>query len=116
MKPRQSPPPPSLLLLLLSLYTLQQYYQYYTNNPNNPNNAFSIFPITIFANAQSIQGYIYWDQNGNGQLEEVNWKNELENGIIDVLVEMRSCGGGGGGEVDKGACLKIKMNVDECVY
>ena len=52
------------------------------------------------ANSQSIQGYVYWDQNGNGNLEENFISHELENGLVDVTVSMKSCGGDDGeGEV-----------------
>ena len=59
-----------------------------------------LLPSTIirYACAQSIQGYVYWDQNGNGRLEENVIANELENGVIDVSVNLKSCGGDGEGE------------------
>jgi len=59
---------------------------------------------TVLVNSQSIQGYIYWDTNANGILDNGlsssskngvgssdNEKSELENGIIDVTVQVHSC-------------------------
>ena len=56
---------------------------------------------TVLVNGQSIQGYIYWDTNANGILDGLsssniisnsdNEKSELENGIIDVTVQVHSC-------------------------
>ena len=55
---------------------------------------------TVVVNSQSIQGYIYWDTNANGILDGLNnnsggagsdTKSELENGIIDVTVQVHSC-------------------------
>ena len=59
---------------------------------------------TVVVNSQSIQGYIYWDTNANGVLDtglssssngvvgsSDNDKSELENGIIDVTVQVHSC-------------------------
>ena len=56
---------------------------------------------TVVVNSQSIQGYIYWDINANGILDGLNnndsggagsdTKSELENGIIDVTVQVHSC-------------------------
>jgi hypothetical protein len=47
--------------------------------------------------SQSIQGYVYWDQNSNGIVDGATAfnarGNELVNGVIDVDVEVRSCGG-----------------------
>ena len=56
----------------------------------------------VLVNGQSIQGYIYWDTNANGILDGLNnnddsggvesdTKSELENGIIDVTVQVHSC-------------------------
>ena len=59
---------------------------YHHNSPSNSNG------ITI-ANAQAIQGYINWDQNSNGLLNDDQYSNELDNGLIDVEVELRSCVG-----------------------
>ena len=50
----------------------------------------SILSLSSLANGQAIQGYIYWDQNSNGLLEDYN--NELDNGLIGVEVELRPCG------------------------
>jgi len=60
---------------------------------------------TVVVNSQSIQGYIYWDTNANGILDNGldnnndsggvgdnnDKKSELENGIIDVTVQVHSC-------------------------
>ena len=59
----------------------------------------------VIVNGQSIQGYIYWDTNANGILDGLDNNNdngvgsdnnndnksELENGIIDVTVQVHSC-------------------------
>ena len=53
----------------------------------------------VVVNSQSIQGYIYWDTNANGILDNGlddsnnndKKKSELENGIIDVTVQVHSC-------------------------
>ena len=52
----------------------------------------------VVVNSQSIQGYIYWDTNANGILDNGlddsnnnDKKSELENGIIDVTVQVHSC-------------------------
>jgi hypothetical protein len=59
----------------------------------------------MFATAQSLQGFIYWDSNADGifthnVLDEESgvYKQELENGVVDVRVGVRRCGDGGGGE------------------
>eukprot|EP00970_Alexandrium_tamarense_P013314 scaffold3337_cov204-Alexandrium_tamarense.AAC.16 len=58
----------------------------------------------MFATAQSLQGFIYWDSNADGifthnVLDEESgvYKQELENGVVDVRVGVRRCGDGGGG-------------------
>ena len=57
-----------------------------------------LLTTTVVVNGQSIQGYIYWDTNANGMLDGLNndsnsneKKSELENGIIDVTVQVHSC-------------------------
>ena len=66
----------------------------------------SISTTAVVVNGQSIQGYIYWDTNANGILDGLSSSNgildglnndnnhdksELENGIIDVTVQVHSC-------------------------
>jgi len=92
----------------------QKYYhsmmKRYCNKRYHHHFPMSILPSTILlltattiVNSQSIQGYIYWDTNANGILDGLdsnndsgssdsdNEKSELENGIIDVTVQVHSC-------------------------
>lgn len=93
--------PWSFLLTLLLLFN--------SNNSNNSNSwtaSFGFGGVQLISAKTTIQGFIYWDENSNGILDDTNNNNysaansnannnaaanELLNGIIDTQIQLRHC-------------------------
>ncbi|KAL3797259.1 hypothetical protein HJC23_004551 [Cyclotella cryptica] len=64
-----------------------------------PRSLWLLLPLLLSrANAQSVQGFVYWDSDFNGILSEGvldrygTVVRELENGVVNVRIEVRQCG------------------------